>query len=451
MQPRIDLNTKTEQEQEVEQEVQVLDKGSDVTTNFSSEIMKALTKTQSRQEKDDIVVINDEIKTVSLEENVVQRQVNSSEYAEKPKNKLVFIKCKVCQHKIRKDMFEDHKTENHPDFAELTAGMRNESASSPSNRKTSRPENSTQLEKPAKHSKTDHVSSTIGHLNTHCRLCRKYFNTVLEFDNHKNQIHKDEMHFFDLEVIKDSDLTQVCKICLEGFLSMDILNFHYLDQHNKKVETCKLCYMRLYSQQTIKRHKTEYHKNDAHLLSRDVVKFDLKFKCSQCDKCFASLELVAFHKKYTHSNNSPMGRLLQPKTSKSTKERPKQKNTALLAIKMESSAKPSDNTEYNEIPFDNSLRPFRCKLCDMSWINNWKLTRHMMQVHKIRNKMDGTKKKVKKESAEEESSDNSTETICLRCGKNCSSKWNMRRHMIKFHKMKREELPFEIPYSMNKL
>ena len=354
-----------------ELEVMVLEQpksppASPVVTSFSNQLMRAMAETKvekpeeaatvtDEKKVDEVLIVDDNAsdRHRSFEQdfrkaNLVQSEQQSM--AEKqPIRKNVFIKCRLCLSKVRKDLFDDHKTEHHPDFNDLTADMRNEA------------EVATSAEELI-HQKDKNVEQQINKnaiKHIFCKPCQKQFFDGVLFEKHK----KDSEHIKNAaEKLFTADIqSKTCRICAETFPTENALRLHKISKHNQKVETCKLCYVRIYSKRTKRRHEVEYHKADAHLFNVDIENIKKESKCETCGMQFASEEIVKFHFKFVHSN----------------------RNINSTADNMHFEQMKKDPGETITFSFDNQIAKFICSACGTRIKDKWKMKRHIRNNHNV--------------------------------------------------------------------
>ena len=327
----------------------------------NDEAVKKVTKLDDVKEVNEVEVMEHSYADI-IPTHEVQMAPTKSLVRLEQNEHLVFIKCKLCKKKVRKDIFEKHSSEEHPE--ERTDDIKDDSDAS---------------------SKSD----------KYCTLCRKHFSKVNDFKRHQESIHKEEMHLFEIDLSQEI-MTHNCQLCSESFLNQTILKYHYKSEHNKFMSTCKLCYMVLYSKNTDHRHKHDYHKEDIHLFGSDVdfQKVGLNSKCLQCELSFASDHLLNWHIKYVHSNNinNSMGRIIVRGGNKTNKVEEKEvenvkKSEVIKTEKVEVKKLEKMNhdewTSVKKESTDHVERPWSCTHCTSSFHNKFRLKRHMKNLHNL--------------------------------------------------------------------
>ena len=211
MEKRIEDHVKSEMEVS-ELEVLVLEqtKAPDAATSFSNQLLRAMAETKV-EKPEEVATVSDQKKSERrdgggdaaqkksesevflVDKNATDRhrsfeqdfrKVNSNQseqqMIEKSVNKNVFIKCRLCHSKVRKDLFDDHKTEHHPDFSELTANMRNEA------------EIVTLAEKSLNNvpQQANNVREEAAFKHIFCKPCQKQFFDGVLFEKHKYKEHR---------------------------------------------------------------------------------------------------------------------------------------------------------------------------------------------------------------------------------------------------------------------
>ena len=343
--------------------------------SFSSQLMRAMAETkEEKPEEVATAAVTDEKKSeevLLIDANASDRhrsfeqdfrKANSLQseqcMVEKPISKNVFIKCRLCLSKVRKDLFDNHKTEHHPDFNDLTANMRNEAeAATLAEESIHLNENvEKQINKVAQHDAIKHIF---------CKPCQKQFFDGVLFEKHK----KDKEHGRNAsEKLFNPDIQpKTCHLCSETLLTESALRLHKISKHKQQVETCKLCYVRIYSKRTKRRHEVEYHKADSHLFNVDIENIKMESKCETCGMKFASEEIVKFHFKFIHSNrhiNSTVENM-HSKTPNSFEPMTKD---------------PGENATFS---LDNQIGKFVCSVCGTRIKDKWKMKRHIRNNHNV--------------------------------------------------------------------
>ena len=371
---RIEDHVKSEMEVS-ELEVLVLEqtKAPDAVTSFSNQLLRAMAETKV-EKPEEVATVSDQKKSESgvflVDKNATDRhrsfeqdfrKVNSNQseqqMIEKSVNKNVFIKCRLCHSKVRKDLFDDHKTEHHPDFSELTANMRNEA------------EIVTLAEKSLNNvpQQTNNVREEAAFKHIFCKPCQKQFFDGVLFEKHKYKEHRGKEKSVtppvDMLTTPLAAQPKTCQLCPEILLTKSDLRLHNISKHNQQVETCKLCYIRIYSKRTKRRHEVEYHKADAHLFNADIKHIKMESKCETCGMQFASEDIVKFHVKFMHSNKHANS--LNPV-----------KSTNCGPMK-------NDPEETATFSFDSQMGKFICSSCGTRIKDKWKMKRHMRNNHNV--------------------------------------------------------------------
>ena len=333
-----------------ESEVMVLEppKEPPAVTNFSIQLMKAMAETKVEKSGENASLAESQVHLTdhnvsdrhkSFEQEF--RQVNSTQTVqhsiEKTADKNVFIKCRLCLSKVRKDLFEDHKSEHHPDFNDLTANMKNEAA-------TLAEESGCQQNENVQPQKAINVHpATIKHI--FCKPCQRQFYDGVLYEKHKIQEHG--------------------RNAPARLASPNTQQFE-TSKTNEHIDTCKLCYVKIFSKRTKRRHEVEYHKADAHLFNVDIEKIKRDSKCETCGMLFASEEIVKFHSKYIHGN----------------KHLPN--NAQPLKLNTNECLK-KDPGDLMTFSFDNQIGKFVCSVCSAIIKDKWKMKRHMRNIHSVQN------------------------------------------------------------------
>ena len=339
-------------------------------SSFSSQLMRAMAETKVEkpeevatvtdgEKSEEVLLVDDNAsdRHRSFEQDFRKANLIQSEQqctVEKPISKNVFIKCRLCLSKVRKDLFDDHKTEHHPDFNDLTANMRNEAEAA-----TLAEESIHQNENVGQQINKDAIKHIF------CKPCQKQFFDGVLFEKHK----KDPEHVKNAsEKLFTPDVQpKICRICSETLPSESALRLHKISKHNQNVETCKLCYVRIYSKRTKRRHEVEYHKADAHLFNVDIENIKRDSKCETCGMKFASEEIVKFHFKFVHSN----------KHINSTGED--------MHLMNSNNFEPLKKDPGETVTFwlDNQIGKFICSSCGTRIKDKWKMKRHIRNNHNV--------------------------------------------------------------------
>ena len=368
MERRVEAHVNSELEV-TDLEVMVLEKPKAPTvTSFSSQLMKAMAETKVEKTGEVATVTDDEKKSESEEVLLVDdnasdrhrsfeqdfRKANSIQseqcILENPISKNVFIKCRLCLSKVRKDLFDDHKTEHHPDFNDLTANMRNEAEA-------------VTLAEESTHQNGNVHQDAIKHI--FCKPCQKQFYDGVLFEKHKKE--KEHSKNASEKLFTADVQPKTCRICSETLLTESALRLHKISKHNLQVETCKLCYVRIYSKRTKRRHEVDYHKADAHLFNVDIENIKMDSKCEACGMQFASEEIVKFHFKFVHINKHVNSTVENKHFVKANNFEPTKKD-------------PGETVTFS---LDNQIGKFICSACGTRIKDKWKMKRHIRNNHNV--------------------------------------------------------------------
>lgn len=128
------------------------------------------------------------------------------------------------------------------------------------------------------------TSTTSDELN--CQFCHEIFYNQVDLMLHINIDHK--------ESLKNNESTQnfttTCNICGKEFKKSSL--FHYLRYHAVKVLECDFCGQKFSTKYFLRNHMMSH-----------ISKYtrELKFRCDECSKHFASNSLLCSHRLYAHS------------------------------------------------------------------------------------------------------------------------------------------------------
>jgi hypothetical protein len=131
----------------------------------------------------------------------------------------------------------------------------------------------------------ENFTSSSDELN--CRFCNEIFYNSVDLMLHHNIDHK--------ESLKNSNETQqnmttTCNICGKEFKKSSL--FHYLRYHAIKLLECDFCGKKFSTKHFLRNHMMSH-----------VSKYtrELKFRCGECEKYFATNSLLCSHRLYAHS------------------------------------------------------------------------------------------------------------------------------------------------------
>ena len=156
--------------------------------------------------------------------------------------------------------------------------------------------------------------------NLGCTLCdSQYKNSVGAF-SHRFKVHGKELESFSLN-LNEIERQLDCDSCHQKFYTAGSLENHSMRVHYKKKSSkkkklkrsasvnvekdkkCHLCYASFSRNRALKEHKSTVHKNEVHLLSKELSPYDLKFCCSGCDLRFVSKISLNHHTSKSHEES----------------------------------------------------------------------------------------------------------------------------------------------------
>ena len=165
-----------------------------------------------------------------------------------------------------------------------------------------------------------------------CCLCYNPFEGT-DVEKHNAEVHSEDQEALTM-VFSDENLCFNCNFCPLRFLSENLLSTHtrtqhmatitvidceicgksvrskqlskHMQTHQEKKFECKLCYKKFSIQKYLEDHQKNVHRGEQHLFEQNLTESDLIFECEndQCDKKFASEQILNYHKKHGHKETS---------------------------------------------------------------------------------------------------------------------------------------------------
>lgn len=231
------------------------------------------------------------------------------------------------------------------------------------------------------HSERKHIKSKIrvDIKGKNCELCGIKFKKSRNFRMHVVRIHSKELEVFDKE-LHESDLTHKCDKCKKRFYTNSSLEHHQKRSHRRdKVPRfgesleCSLCYKTFTFGHRLRRHQKAVHRADLHLLNRKIEPEDLQYKCRHCLASFVSVDILKYHTRAEHADQSAAYcKLCHYVVSKGRSGMENHKTRVHSDV-----ADWAFNTELS-----SDHMKFSCQSCDQKFLTESSVVFHSFQVHR---------------------------------------------------------------------
>ena len=426
-----------------------------------------------------IDLANDEV--TNTEEQKIKEMWSKNEPKDVPENigpthssqpKVVFVKCKICLKKVRKDMIERHKRVRHaiPRLGDEKVIVNSNQPVSTNNLTSTVVKEVVKVDKMVKKELTNEnemkeAESEIrsGPLNktVYCTLCHKQFKLRKYYMKHMSQIHRENQKL-DPKRIKTEEFEFKCAECSQTFTSKFYLSKHLLRNHGKHDLTvyCKLCKQEFKFARYLSRHKKSVHTGEMHFFEKDTSDLEENFKCPECNEAFLTEKIAKYHQLRKHVNTKGEKRqetVLSVKTELLSCKLCKHDFKMKRYLERHKQNVHADELQLFEKGEVDSEEKFTCSICSEAFITENSLKYHQSRKHEEKkqdpnntcdvcskvfkeNKYLRTHKEV---SHGPSGGTNSSQTQidldtrnCKQCGTQFSEKssaWNMRRHMLRMH------------------
>ena len=371
-----------------------------------------------------------DIRTKAKTDNLEDIKPGTQHVDIETRTKAVFVKCRVCLKKVRKDMLERHKRVKHnvtrlnekirPNTTNVNqqVKVRNNRSKIVQNIKEEVVENaeasellsttkatddySQQKEKPAenipycstcdikfkfrkyylKHNTKFHRYRKQGikaeQFEFACSMCSKTFLSEKFLKKHLVRKHNQK------KILKKT-VTFKCQLCSDYFMTAALLDFHKSNKHNATIinnrsknkaiaetnqsnnnKACTLCKKKFSRKHVLDTHKSTIHKDELHLFTQERYEGDEKYACKKCHETFLSEKVLNHHVLYHPIH------LHDPKTNSKAQRR--QDNSV---------QKRKTNAKEKPYPVDDPKPSVKCDHCSlvMSYKNNSNMKRHMSRMH----------------------------------------------------------------------
>ena len=467
------------------------------TNKTSTELSSKSCFDENGMDHDDVKVIdlaNDEVT------NTEEQKIKDIWSKNAPQNivpppssqpKVVFVKCKVCLKKVRKDMIERHKRVRHalPRVAEEKVTVNsNHQTPNPLNQPNQANHQTPNLPNQANHQNgtTNNLASTevkadkqvkkelpyeneikegeseikSGPLNKtdYCTICHKQFKLRKYLMKHMSQIHR-ESEKPDPKRIKTEEFEFKCSECSQTFTSKFYLSKHLLRNHGKHDLTvyCKLCKQEFKFARYLKRHKKSVHSEEMHFFDKDTGDLEEPFKCPECNETFVTEKIAKYHQLRKHVNTKGEKRhrtVPSIKTERLPCKLCKHDFRIKKYLDRHKQSVHADELHFFEKEEVDQEEKFPCTICSEAFITENSLKYHKSKKHEEKkqdpnntcdlcskvfkeNKYLRTHKEVSHSGGSNASAQIDLDTRnCKLCGTQFSEKssaWNMRRHMLRMH------------------
>ena len=380
-------------------------------------------------------------------------------------SKVVFVKCKICLKKVRKDMIERHKRVRHAisrsldekvdvnvsqkiDSTNQLSVNTNQQSVSSNDLSSAEVKTDKQVKmeltnenerKEAENTKTDY-----------CTLCRKQFKLRKYFMKHMSQIHRK----IDPKRIKTEEFEFKCSEseCSQSFTSKFYLSKHLFRKHGKHdlALYCKLCKQEFKEARYLKRHKKSVHTGEMHFFEKDTSDLEELFKCPECNEAFLTEKIAKYHQLRKH---------VATKGEKRNNTKPTVKSE-ILACKLckhdfkmkkyldrHKKSVHADELHLFEKEEVDQEETFPCTICSETFRTESSLKYHTTKKHGTNHTCDICSKVFKEDKylrTHKEMSHGSKSSaqidldsrkckVCETQFSEKSSAWNMRRHMLRMH------------------
>ena len=389
--------------------------------------------------------------------------------------KVVFVKCKICLKKVRKDMIERHKRVRHavprsieekPDIQ--VTNNQPLSSKEPSSENSAEKNPNLEVVRQVKTElsneiDTKDVKSEIqaGSLNKtdYCTICQRKFKLRKYYLKHMQQIHRGNKTLAPKQ-IKSEEFDFKCSDCSQTFTSQFYLNKHLLKSHGKRDLTlyCKLCKQDFKFPRYLNRHKKAVHAEtgELHLFEKDTSDMEENFKCPDCKETFITEKIARYHqlRKHTKSEKQPE-KVEAPKSGHLFCKLCKYGFRLKKYLDRHKKSVHGDELHLFEKEDVGQEENFSCTVCNEIFITENSLKYHQSRKHaeetpsNPENTCDLCNKVFKASqylrTHKEMSHSDPKSSIaqmdidsrnCKLCGKQFtekSSAWNMKRHMMRMH------------------
>jgi len=142
-------------------------------------------------------------------------------------------------------------------------------------------------------------------LSTVCKLCYEGFETIDQLKTHENVDHSNDTRELTLKDFTVGDLRYVCRICDLPFLSENILAYHTSAKHKAQDGDtfCKLCGVNFKAPRHFVNHKKAVHADELEAFSVDISPDDFNYECKMCKAKVYSQSSLLYHMRSKHKRS----------------------------------------------------------------------------------------------------------------------------------------------------
>ena len=250
--------------------------------------------------------VGTEAKTIVYTDNLEDMKPAVKHSDVETRSKAVFVKCKVCLKKVRKDMLEKHKKVKHSgktvsekitiDATNINKPeqVREKRIKIGHNIKKEVLEEAETSDVPCKPKTTEDSTQQMNNTSENvpfCSICDIKFKDRKYLLKHNTAFHK-----YRKQGIKAEQFEFVCPKCNETFLSEKFMKRHLSRKHNS-ITACMLCKKTFKKAEYLKTHQLKVHGKGSQLF--DGAK---TLPCQHCKEPFTSDDLLDQHIKTKHKN-----------------------------------------------------------------------------------------------------------------------------------------------------
>ena len=255
-----------------------------------------------------------------------------------------------------------------------------------------------------------------------CNLCYLKMSSNWYVKTHKNRVHKDLAHLFDVDLSED-ELKSKCNKCELKFLTEGILKQHL--RTHVELKSCRLCYINCEDESLLKSHEPTHIQDKLHL-TKEIRAEELKEDCDQCDLKFLSEELLKYHKRLVHPRRNEC--ILCYSSFKTYHE---------IKIHLLRNHREEHNILISLDVIPQEIMKFQCHICKLKFVSNSVLSYHKRRDHG--EKIQNPRKPNKKEKIQKPKKPNKqNENNCKLCYALFKTKQNLQMHIMRNHKEERK-------------